>query len=354
MGKINQVVVNGQNYEVEDKVARNYYPDTKQSAAIAEENSYKIVDKNGNTIAEFKSNSDISILLGRDEENAIIKLTENKVEIGNEKTEINIKGIYESLKYNNNEIGLILKHSCAKIPGDNKNNISSTSANSIILGYNNYIGKANSLIGGTDSNSGDANTLVFGKKLYTGKEGQVIIGEYNYRSLTEYDYYSFIIGGGETSNNSNLVHINKKGAYFKGIGDYNGKAFINSKSLQDIISDFETRISALEKMTKFGTLSIGTNGSKVISVSLNDKIYTTDEEIKNVLKTLSGSYLDKKSNNNYDSKGFVSFINRDVSENEIDYITVQITNTNGFMISFTTIDIETLATSYRNKNISFD
>lgn len=247
MGKINQVAVNGQNYEIEDKVARNYYPDTKQSAAIVEENSYKIVDKNRNTIAEFKSNSDISILLGRDEENAIIKLTENKVEIGNEKTEINIKGIYESLKYNNNEIGLILEHSCAKIPGDNKNIISSASANSIILGYNNYIGKSNSLIGGTDSNSGDTNTLVFGKKLYTGKEGQVIIGEYNYRSLTEYDYYSFIIGGGETSNNSNLVHINKKGAYFKGIGDYNGKAFINSKSLQQIISDFETRIAALEK-----------------------------------------------------------------------------------------------------------
>lgn len=107
-------------------------------------------------------------------------------------------------------------------------------------------------------------------------------------------------------------------------------------------------------MTKVGTLNIGSDGSKVISVSLNGKIYTTNEQIKNLLKTLSGSYLNEESNNNYDSKGFISFINRDVSENEIDYITVQITNISGVVIYFMTINIETLVVSYKNKYISFD
>lgn len=247
MGKINKVVVNGQNYEVEDKVARNYYPDTEQVAAVVEQNSYKIVDKNGNTLAEFKSDSDISIALGGGEENPILKLTKDKVEIGNENTEINIKGLHESLKYNNNEIGLILEHSCAKIPGDNKNIIGIQVGNSIVLGYNNKVYCSNSLIGGTDSTSTDNNTFVFGKGLSTGKEGQVIIGEYNYRSDKNYDFYSFMIGGGDQHEDSNLIHINKKGSYFKGIGGYDGREFIECKSLQDIISDFETRIAALEK-----------------------------------------------------------------------------------------------------------
>ena len=91
-----------------------------------------------------------------------------------------------------------------------------------------------------------------------------------------------------------------------------------------------------------------------MNIILNGKSYTTNEQIKNVLKTLSGSYLNEESNNKYDSDGFISFINRDVSENEIDYITVKITNTSKVMISFMTIDIETLATSHKYKNISFD
>ena len=247
MGKINKVVVNGQNYEIEDKVARNYYSDTKQSATVTEENSYKIVDKNGNTVAEFKSDSDISIMLGGDEENAILKLTKDKVEIGNENTEINIKGLYKSLKYNNNEIGLILEHSCAKIPGDNKNVIGNEGGNGIIFGYDNKLYGSNSLIGGVDSESLYHNTFVLGKGLFTHKEGQVIIGEYNWLTDTEQDYYSFTVGGGTSTDRNNLVHINKKGAYFKGIGNYDGKNFINNKSLQDIISDFETRIATLEK-----------------------------------------------------------------------------------------------------------
>lgn len=285
MENINQVVVNGQNYEVEDKVARNYYPDTKQSAAVVEQNSYKIVDKNGNTIAEFKSDSDISVLLGGNKENAIVKITKDKVEIGNENTEINIKGLYESLKYNNNEIGLILEHSCAKIPGNNKNIIDPSAGNGIIFGYNNVLHNFNSLIGGTDSSSNHDNTFILGKNLHTHKEGQVIVGEYNYQNGTDQDFYSFTVGGGESTNRNNLVHINKKGAYFKGIGGYNGKDFIAFKSLQDIISDFETRIAALEK-NSYKVISFTSNLNVLTSLTINDVKYINKENIVEQLKQL--------------------------------------------------------------------
>lgn len=347
MGKINQVVVNGQNYEVEDKVARNYYPDTEQVAAIAEENSYKIVDKNGNVLAEFKSDSDISIMLGGGEENAILKLTKNKVEIGNENTEINIKGLYENLKYNNNEIGLILEYGCAKLPGDNKNIIYDRAGNGIIFGYNNLMNGPNSLIGGTDCSSGSSNVLVFGKQLTTGKEGQVVIGEYNYRVYTDYDYYSFTIGGGNSDEKSNLIHINKKGSYFKGIGGYEGKEFTDCKSLQDIISNFETRIAALEK-NSIRTIFINTNieNNKITKLIIDDKIYETENDIKEAFNNIDYRFC-KLSNKYYSYPCFILSSNNNIVFTSINKTDNSITD--NYVITEHIINISDLSLIYSEK-----
>ena len=231
MGKINQVVVNGQNYEVEDKVARNYYPDTKQSAAIAEENSYKIVDKNGNIIAEFKSDLDISILLGGDEENAVVKITKNKVEILQ-------KDIIESIK------SCIIKDSNNNVINQNaSNDIDSNSRNNTIIGRGNnikYLKNSVAIGNFINTDIGDANeNVILGiRPLLHDRTCQLAIG------CPE--------GEGDTKK-SNIIYHKYNNTYFKGLGEYNGTNDYNDcKSLQQIISDFETRIAALEKMTKVG------------------------------------------------------------------------------------------------------
>lgn len=109
-----------------------------------------------------------------------------------------------------------------------------------------------------------------------------------------------------------------------------------------------------KKKTKLGTLNIGTNGSRVMNVTLNNKTYTNEEDIKNILKTLNGSYLSEDNNYKYDSTGKIIFINADVSEKEIECVEITTNDNNSIKISKTIINLENLSTSYSYKQINFD
>lgn len=243
MGKINQVAVNGQNYEIEDKVARNYYPDTKQSAAVAEENSYKIVDKNGNTIAEFKSDSDISIMLGGDEENAILKLTKNKVIINNN---IELKenryisfgtDTINQIRGNNRDItvGRIVQYYDLN-PENN--------------GYSLFLGRNNKY---SDGGEHRPNNLILGDSNYITGIQNAIFGKNNKNGNRRKANYTTIFG------NNNIINAEKNFVIGENIDDADSPIAkriilgypvyfdVSGKTLQQRLDDLEKKVDTLEK-----------------------------------------------------------------------------------------------------------
>lgn len=352
MGNINQVVVNGQNYEIEDKTARNYYPDTKQSAAITEENSYKIVDKNGNTIAEFKSDSDISILLGGEEENAVLKLTKDSVKIGTGSTKVLINGKDQSeleldnFKYDkDNNIVEILDKDNNDIQNDCINNI-------VILGNNSIRRLSNSIIIGKNNRLGND----------VWKNNLILIG--NSCGVFTDDIYpyskGFIVASGNNNYTNAIVHINER-TYITGIGGYSGIKIESSKSLQYIIADYESRIKKLEEnsntisdlKTRIAALeknrirniylSENNTSDKLIGLTIDDNVYKSEDDIKQALENIDYTFC-KIYNNNYNYPSFIIKQN-----NYISFISINkydVTLEGDYFMSETIINIKTLDLTY--------
>ena len=88
MSKINQIIVNGSAYQIEDK-ENKYYKNSTQQVTEATEDTYKILNNQGLTLAEFKSNGEFTLTDG---ENDILKYNKKTVTIGNPNATVKIQG----------------------------------------------------------------------------------------------------------------------------------------------------------------------------------------------------------------------------------------------------------------------
>lgn len=89
MNKINKVIINGNAYQIEDK-ENKYYKNSTQQVIETAEDTYKILNNQGLTLAEFKSDGNFSLQDGAD--NNIIKYNEKTVTIGNPNATVKIQG----------------------------------------------------------------------------------------------------------------------------------------------------------------------------------------------------------------------------------------------------------------------
>lgn len=348
MGKINKVVVNGQNYEVEDKVARNYYPDTEQVAAIAEENSYKIVDKNGNVLAEFKSDSDISITLGGGgEENAILKLTKNGFKIirndFDDYLSLDSNDIY--FKDANSKIRTIYSSKTVRYLVESQNNNGNTD---LLLGVNNetkHSNSGNTLILGDSNKSNGIQNIVFGKNNYIGKSNET--------------NYCFVFG------NNNIIRKERNIVIGDNIDDADSQIEkriilgypvyfdVNGKTLQQRLDDLENKVAVLEKNSIKIISFDARNNEYLNSLTVNNVKYTNKEDIIEQLKQLKTCfiYTNGRPYHEYD----VCLIHQDnTNANKIQII--EFKNPINTMIYFYyyTIDTNSLLVTLENKFITFE